>query len=67
MAHQFDKPLPGETLLQYLVRHHCGLDDPLNEGLSAEEFDALAENMSDNDSGFIVSPGRLMNHKTRKN
>lgn len=42
MAHAFDKPLPGETLKQYLTRHHCGLNDPLNEGMSADEFDALA-------------------------
>lgn len=42
MAHAFDKPLPGETLKQYLTRHHCGLNDPLNEGMSADELAALA-------------------------
>lgn len=57
MSYAFDKPLPGETLLQYLERHHCGLNDPLNEeGYTAEEIDALADNTQGEEVGFIIAP-----------
>lgn len=58
MSYAFDNPLPGETLLQYLERHHCGLNDPLNEGYSytVEEIDALAENDPNEEAGFIIAP-----------
>ena len=38
MHKPFDKPLKGESLAEYLNRHHAGLDDPLNEGITDEEL-----------------------------
>lgn len=55
MAIEFDKKLQGETLSQFLTRHHCGLDDPLNEGMSADEFDAAADVQND-ELGVIIAP-----------
>jgi TPR repeat protein len=55
MAIEFDKKLPGETLEQFLNRHHCGLNDPLNPGMTAEEFDAAADVQND-EVGFIIAP-----------
>jgi len=56
MPYAFDTPRPGETLEQFLTRHHCGLDDPLNEGMSADEFDAAAENSQDDEVGITIAP-----------
>jgi hypothetical protein len=55
MPYAFDKPQPGETPLQYLQRHHCGLNDPLNEGMTADEFDAAADLQND-ELGVITAP-----------
>lgn len=56
MSYVFDKPLPGESLVQFLTRHHCGVNDPENPGMSAEEFDAAADNTQDNEFGVIITP-----------
>ena len=37
MHKPFDKPLKGESLAEYLNRHHARLDDPLNEGITDEQ------------------------------
>jgi len=37
MHKPFDKPLKEESLVEYLKRHHAGLDDPLNEGITDEQ------------------------------
>lgn len=60
MSYAFDTPQPGETLEQFLTRHHCGLNDPLNEGMTAEEFDAVADVQNDESGGIITPPSEYI-------
>lgn len=63
MGYEFDEKKPGETLLQYLERHHCGLNDPLNTAeYTAEEFDAIGDLQND-ESDVIITPATKPNKK----